>query len=105
MVMQICYACNESFEYPALKSIDGWVTEICPNCGSHDISNFNLLGSIVKIEMKDGTTKQGRIVRMVVGAFTLQIYNKLYTFRYDYLIKMEFPGTHRESILFNEDND
>lgn len=103
--MQICYVCNESFEYPTLKSIDRWPTEICPNCGSHDISNFSLTGSIVKIEMKDGTIKQGRIVRMVIGAFTLQIDNKLYTFRDDDLIKMEFPGTHRESILFNEDND
>ena len=77
--------------------------DVCPKCGSPDISNFVTNGRIVKIELRNGQTKEGRIVREVSGAFTMQIENRLYTFRDNDVVKMEFPGTHREPILFDDE--
>ncbi len=101
--MITCYNCNAKFEMPEIRLEDGkWVVEVCPECRSSDLSEIRMSGRIVKVELKDGKIVEGRVVKEVIGAFTLRTDRQLYTVRNDNLTKIEFPGTHHEPLIFDE---
>ncbi len=101
--MITCYNCNAKFERPEIGlEDDKWVMEMCPECRSLDLSEFGIGGRIVKVKLKDGGGVDGRVVKEVIGAFTLRTDRQLYTVRYDNITKIEFPGTHHEPLIFDE---